>query len=91
MDENNLHDNINLFMKCYVDAKTGLHPWEPTDVKKGDYVEFYAEMDCLVAISICPCASGLYKPGEREEKTLPIGVEISNTGRFLPDYEDPLG
>ncbi|MCX5512562.1 hypothetical protein C3941_04295 [Kaistia algarum] len=85
-----LHDNVNLFMKCFVDSDSGLHPWEITDVKQGDYVEFYAEMDCLVAVSICPSASGRYTYAEQLEPTRPLGIEIFNTGRFLPDYVDPL-
>lgn len=85
-----LHDNVNLFMKCYIDPETSLHPWEVTDVKKGDYVEFYAEMDVLCAVSICPSASGRYSYEEEQEATRPIDIEIYDTGKFLPDYEDPL-
>jgi uncharacterized protein YcgI (DUF1989 family) len=41
-------------MKCYVDHETGLHPREVTDVESGDYLEFFAEMDTLVAVSKGP-------------------------------------
>ncbi len=84
-----LHDNLNLFMKCFVDAESGLHPWEPSDVEPGDYVEFYAEMDCLVALSVCPSASG--RKAHDEEAPKPITVSTYDTGRLLPEYEDPLG
>jgi len=46
-----LHDNINLFQKTHFEPG-GVHPVEPSDVKKGDYVEFYAEMDVLMAVSL---------------------------------------
>ena len=39
------------------------------DAKKGDYLELYAEIDCIVAISACPGASS--GPEKR-----PIGIEI---------------
>jgi uncharacterized protein len=83
-----LHDNLNLFMKCFVDHTTGLHPWEASDVRQGDYVEFYAEMDCLVALSICPSGSG--RLPHDEEEIRPIGISIYDTGRHLPEYKDPL-
>ena len=83
-----LHDNLNLFMKCFVDTPSGLHPWEPSDVRAGDYVEFYAEMDCLVALTICPSASGRHH--HDAEATRPISIEIRNTAMLLPDYVDPL-
>jgi uncharacterized protein YcgI (DUF1989 family) len=84
-----LHGNMNLFMKCWIDHETGLHPWEVTDVKPGDYMEFYAEMDTLVAASICPSASGSYHFDEKQEETKPIGIEIYDTGFDPPRYEVP--
>jgi uncharacterized protein len=85
-----LHGNLNLFMKCYIDPVTGLHPWEVTDVKAGDYLEFYAEMDTLVAVSICPSSSGTYHFYEKQEPPRPLGVEIYDTGMMVPEYVDPL-
>lgn len=90
MTAKDLHDNVNLFMKCYIDPTTSLHPWEITDVKQGDYVEFFAEIDCLIALSICPSASGRYTYAEQQEQPRAIGVEIYDTGFQPPVYEDPL-
>jgi uncharacterized protein YcgI (DUF1989 family) len=48
-----VHDPLNVFMKTGLDER-GKPFYEPTDSKAGDYVEFRAEIDCLVAISACP-------------------------------------
>jgi uncharacterized protein len=86
----NLHDNLNLFMKCYIDPVTSLHPWEITDVEQGDYLEFYAEMDVLIAVSICPSGSGRAHWDEPQAQPRPLGIEIYDTGIGPPRYADPL-
>jgi uncharacterized protein YcgI (DUF1989 family) len=40
-----VHDNLNLFQKTRIDPHTSRYITEASDVKVGDYVEFYAEMD----------------------------------------------
>jgi uncharacterized protein YcgI (DUF1989 family) len=88
----NLHDNINLFQKTHFELDTGLHPVEPSDAKKGDYVEFYAEMDVLMAISICPSGSGTSHWSNAEEDTvLPLGIEIWDTGVEPLEFENVFG
>jgi uncharacterized protein YcgI (DUF1989 family) len=57
-----VHDPLNIFMT------TGLNPdgkvfFVPCRAKRGDYVEFYAEMDCACAISACPGTSSGPNPG----------------------------
>ena len=85
-----LHDNINLFQKTHFELDTGRRPVEPSDAVVGDYVEFYAEIDVLMAVSICP--GGSFGPnwssGESEIK--PIGIEIYNTGIEPLEFEDVL-
>ena len=46
-------DTFNLFMKVQVDGN-GYYTFGPSPAKKGDYIDFVAEMDVLVAISACP-------------------------------------
>ncbi len=47
------HDSFTLFQKAGVD-EDGRQFVEESDAKQGDYVEFLAEMDCIVNISACP-------------------------------------
>jgi len=58
--------SFNLFMNCPV-RPDGSWSIEPPKSKAGDYIEFQAEMDCVVAMSNCPqdlnpCNSGTLKP-----------------------------
>lgn len=53
-----VHDAFNLFMKTGVDAADRSLFYEPCDSHKGDHVDLYAEMDCIVALSSCPCGDG---------------------------------
>lgn len=91
LEPGDLHDNLNLFQKCYFDLETGMHHMEASDAKKGDYVEFYAEMDVLMAVSICPNGSGSRHWSEREQDIKPIGVEIYETGIQPLEFENVLG
>lgn len=81
-----LKDNIVVFHKVRFDTGDGKWYVAPNDVKKGDYLEFYAEMDLLVAISACPNANPTTNP------TLhPLQVEIyetSITPRDFPRWTD---
>lgn len=46
-------DTMNIFMVVDVDGD-GRYTFRPPIIEKGDYVEYRAEMDVLVAISACP-------------------------------------
>ena len=63
-----VHDAFNIFMTTGLDENDQFFYLDP-DAKQGDYLELYAEMDCLVAISACPGASS--GPVKR-----PIGIQI---------------
>lgn len=73
----NVHHVLNLFMKTGVDPITGKLFFGRTDAKVGDYVTFYVEMDCLVAVSACPCGPG---PHTLSAKPLPLGIRIYEVG-----------
>jgi uncharacterized protein len=53
LSEDYVHDPFNIFMKTGLDAD-GKYFWVQPDAVKGDYIEFQAEINCLVAISTCP-------------------------------------
>ncbi len=86
-----VHDNINFFTKTHWE-NDGTHPVRPSDAKKGDYVELYAEMDVLIAASLCPSGAGVYHWSEAEKDTIsPLGIEIYDTGIEPLEYEHVLG
>lgn len=86
-----IHDNLNLFQKGHIDLKTGRHMTEVSDAGRGDYVEFYAELDTLVAVSICPNGSGKLHWSVGEQDIKPLGIEIYETGIQPLVFEDVLG
>lgn len=51
-----VHDPFNIFMTTGINDE-GRPFYLPSDSRKGDYVEFYADISCLVAMSACPGGS----------------------------------
>jgi uncharacterized protein len=88
LDQTYIHDNLNLFGRFAMDPESGLHIPEPTQAERGDYIEFFAEVDLLLALSACPYGYSAVPPEEWADgapPARPIGVEVFDTG--LP----PLG
>lgn len=54
----NVHDAFNLFTKTGIDPSDHHLFIEECDSRQGDYVDLYAEMDCIVALSACPSGDG---------------------------------
>lgn len=51
-----VHDPFNVFMTTGMNAE-GRPFYLPSDSKQGDFVELYAEIACIVALSACPGGS----------------------------------
>jgi uncharacterized protein YcgI (DUF1989 family) len=51
-----VHDPFNIFMTTGLNVE-GRPFYLPSDARKGDFVELFADMNCLVAISACPGGS----------------------------------
>jgi uncharacterized protein len=81
LTEANLRDNINLFQKMKVEPDSGRIVAARSESKRGDYIEFYAELDLLVAVSVCPNGDNTryYSVPERDI-VRPLGIEIYDTG-----------
>jgi hypothetical protein len=86
-----LHDNLNLFQKTRIELETGMYKTEGSDAKEGDYVEFYAEIDVLMAVSICSNGSGRLPSTVSEQDIKSLRVEIYETGVKPLEFEDVLG
>jgi uncharacterized protein len=63
-----VHDPFNVFMTTGMNDE-GRPFYLPSDSRKGDYVELYAHIPCLVAISACP-------GGSAGPKSNPLGITI---------------
>lgn len=51
-----VHDAFNIFMTTGHDNDHRLF-WLPSEARKGDFVELYAEIDLIIAVSCCPGGS----------------------------------
>ena len=68
-------------MPCRIDDESGKMEITSAKARPGDYVAFYAEIDLLVAVSVCPMGDGSFAATTPEKVTLkPVGVEILDTG-----------
>lgn len=63
-----VHDPFNVFMTTGLNAE-GRPFYLPSVSKKGDYVEFHAEMNALIAISACP-------GGSSGPKSYPLQIDV---------------
>ena len=53
LHESDVHDVINLFQVTGLD-KAGRYFMNPCPAQAGDFIEFFAEQDILIALSTCP-------------------------------------
>jgi uncharacterized protein YcgI (DUF1989 family) len=77
-----IHDNLNLYMKAALDPDTGRHLNVTSDARAGDFIEFYAETDLLIAFSLCPYGDGSVVPQDWATTPVPqhpVVLEIRNT------------
>jgi uncharacterized protein len=54
LSERDVHDVLNVFQVTGLTADTHQYFVKPCPARKGDYFEFFAEIDLLCAISTCP-------------------------------------
>ena len=52
--ELHVHDVLNVFQVTGLDPVHEIYFMEPSPARKGDFLEFFAEIDLLCAISTCP-------------------------------------
>ena len=64
-------DTFNIFMNGHVDDN-GHYTFDPPLIEQGDYIDFLAEMDVLIALSACPDPSSINDCSPK-----PLKIEIS--------------
>lgn len=81
LSEQDIHDVINIFQVTGLTSNAEKYFVKPCPARKGDYFEFYAEIDLICALSTCPHGD-MSKPIWGESAVDPveicrsIGVEI---------------
>ena len=82
LKEEDLRYNVKLFEKVRLNPDDGKLYAAPSDAKAGDYIAFYAEIDLLVAVSICPHGDNARDWGAADEDgLLPVGNRALRDGR----------
>ena len=76
-----VHDAFNLFMKTGIDPEDRSLFYETCESRKGDHVDLYAEMECIVALSACPCGDG----SDSNPPVYPLQADIFEVPRLATD------
>ncbi|MFL2806043.1 MAG: urea carboxylase-associated family protein [Paracoccaceae bacterium] len=74
--ESLIHDVLNVFMCTGFTRDTGQYFMKASPVRPGDYIEFFAEIDLLGALSACPGGDCSTKHSSDSARCYPILVEI---------------
>jgi len=73
-----VHDVWNIFMCTGFTRETHQYFCKPSPARKGDFIEFVADMNLLVALSACPQGDVSIQVGAEvpDNKCHPLKVEV---------------
>ena len=71
-----MHDVLNVFMCTGFTRDTHQYFMKASPVRPGDFIEFFAEIDLLGALSACPGGDCSTSHSSDEAKCHPLKVEI---------------
>jgi uncharacterized protein YcgI (DUF1989 family) len=71
-----VHDVLNVFMCTGFDRITGQYFMKASPVRPGDYLEFFAEIDLLGALSACPGGDCSSEHSSDVARCHPLLVEV---------------
>jgi uncharacterized protein YcgI (DUF1989 family) len=74
--EPHVHDVLNVFMCTGFTRDTGQYFMKASPVRPGDFIEFFAEIDLLGALSACPGGDCSSEHSSDEARCHPLRVEI---------------
>ena len=74
--EDHVHDVINIFMCTGYTRDTHQYFMKASPVRPGDFIEFFAEIDLLVALSACPGGDCSASHSDDTAKCYPLKAEI---------------
>lgn len=74
--EHHVHDVLNVFMCTGFTRDTGQYFMKASPVRPGDFIEFFAEIDLLGALSACPGGDCSAKHSSDEASCHPLVVEV---------------
>lgn len=84
--EPHVHDVLNVFMCTGFTRDTGQYFMKASPARTGDYLEFFAEIDLLGALSVCPGGDCSSEHSSDAAECYPLMVEV-----FAPDPASLVG
>ncbi len=84
-----VHDVLNVFMCTGFTRDTGQYFMKATPVRPGDFIEFFAEIDLLGALSACPGGDCGEVHSSDRAKCAPLLLEIYAPRARPPGWEIP--
>lgn len=88
--EAHVHDVLNVFMCTGFTRDTGQYFMKASPVRPGDYLEFFAEMPLLGALSTCPGGDCSAEHSSDQAACFPLLVEVFETpADALADWQSP--
>ncbi|MFS4582078.1 urea carboxylase-associated family protein [Phaeobacter sp. C3_T13_0] len=85
-----IHDVLNVFMCTGFTRDTGQYFMKASPVRPGDYLEFFAEIDLLGALSACPGGDCSAEHTSDSAACHPLLVEVFAPGaNTLEDWQSP--
>lgn len=91
LTEFDVHDVFNVFMCTGFTRDSGQYFAKPSPARRGDFLEMFAEIDLLVALSTCPQGDVSVACGSGNQPTCyPLGAQIFRLPKeFLDGWEQP--
>ena len=74
--ENLVHDVLNVFMCTGFTRDTHQYFMKASPVRPGDFIEFFAEMDLLCALSACPGGDCGAEHSSQTAACYPLKIEV---------------
>ena len=88
--EEQVHDVLNVFMCTGFSRDTGQYFMKASPVRPGDYLEFFAEIDLLGALSACPGGDCSAQHSSDAAACFPLKVEVfAPTEGTLKNWTSP--
>jgi uncharacterized protein YcgI (DUF1989 family) len=87
--EPHVHDVMNVFMCTGFTRDTHQYFMKASPVRPGDFIEFFAEIDLLGALSACPGGDCGARHSDDAAPCHPLRVEIYRPGPALKQWQPP--
>jgi len=87
--EPHIHDVLNVFMCTGFDRDTGQYFMKASPARPGDYLEFFAEIDLLGALSACPGGDCSTEHSSDSAACQPLLVEVFTPPAAPPGWSSP--